>query len=100
EPPSILPRGTIIRPFRSPFPQAPASAVSIQSVSGFPCRIGQADGISSAAGGRPPASIKATRTFGSSVSRDAITAPAEPAPTTTKSTLLATAGTYSRRPDG
>src|SRR5215213_8136932 len=92
EPPSILPRGTIMRPSRRPFAQPPASAVSIQSVSGSACRTGQAAGISSAAGGRPPASINATRTFGSSDSRAAITAPAEPAPTTTKSTLVATGG--------
>src|SRR5262245_48425425 len=85
EPPSILPLGTIIRPSRSPRPHPPASAVYIQSVSGFCCNIAHAAGIASVAGGGPPASSSATRTLGSSDRRAAITAPAEPPPTTTKS---------------
>jgi hypothetical protein len=44
-----------------------------------------ATGIDDTSGGRPPASINATRQFGSSERRDAITAPAEPPPTITKS---------------
>src|SRR6516162_7326575 len=85
DPPSILPRGTIILPPVNPSPQRPASAVYIQSVSGFCCNTGQAAGISSAGGGGPPASSSATRHPGSSESRLATTAPAEPPPTTTKS---------------
>ena len=85
EPPSILPRGTIIRPSRSPSPQPPASAVYIQSVAGFCCSTGQAAGMASCGGGRSPASSNATRQSGSSDSRAAITAPADPPPTTTKS---------------
>src|SRR5215472_3856219 len=85
DPPSILPRGTIIRPPVNPSPQPPASAVYIQSVSGFCWSTGQAAGISSAGGGGPPASSSATRHPGSSESRLATTAPAEPPPTTTKS---------------
>src|SRR6516162_8224043 len=85
DPPSILPRGTIILPPVNPSPQRPASAVYIQSVSGFCCSTGQAAGISSSGGGGPPASSNATRHSGSSESRLATTAPAEPPPTTTKS---------------
>src|SRR6516162_5259586 len=85
DPPSILPRGTIILPSVNPSPHWPASAVYIQSVSRFCCNTGQAAGISSAGGGGPPASSSATRHPGSSESRLATTAPAEPPPTTTKS---------------
>src|SRR6516165_11653804 len=85
DPPSILPRGTIILPPVNPSPHWPASAVYIQSVSGFCCSTGQAAGISSSGGGGPPASSNATRHSGSSESRLATTAPAEPPPTTTKS---------------
>src|SRR5262245_3418001 len=85
DPPSILPRGTIILPAVNPRPQPPASAVYIQSVSGFVCSDGHAAGISSGGGGAPPASRRATRQVGSSESRAATTAPADPPPTTTKS---------------
>src|SRR4051794_34770181 len=85
EPPSILPRGTIIRPPSRPCPQPPASAVYIQSVTGFCCSAGQAAGIASWGGGAPPASTSATRHDGSSDSLAATTAPADPPPTTTKS---------------
>ena|SRR2546423_14032509 len=85
DPPSILPRGTIILPSLNPSPQSPASAVYIQSVSGLSWSTGQAAGISAAGGGGPPASKSATRQAGSSESRAATTAPAEPPPTTTKS---------------
>ena len=85
EPPSILPRGTIIRPSASPRPAPPASPVYIQSVSGFSCSDATAAGIDSSGGGGPPASTSATRTDGSSDSRAAITAPADPPPTTTTS---------------
>src|SRR6266851_438534 len=85
EPPSILPRGTGIRlPFR-PRPAFPGSAVYIQSVAGFNCIAAGAIGIADTSGGRSPASISATRHEGSSERRDAITAPAEPPPTTIKS---------------
>ncbi len=46
--------------------------------------------MSSAGGGGPPASSSATRTDGSSDSRAAMTAPADPAPTTTTSNCSAT----------
>src|SRR3954470_7503373 len=85
EPPSILPRGTIIRPSASPRPAPPASPVYIQSVSGFICSEATAAGMDSSGGGGPPASTSATRTDGSSDNRAAITAPADPAPTTTTS---------------
>ena len=49
EPPSIFPRGTIIRPSARPSPALPASAVYIQSVSGFSCSAAQAAGIYDAA---------------------------------------------------
>ena len=82
-PPSILPRGTIIPSPTSPFPTPPASPVNIQSVAGSFCRLATAAGISSAGGGATPASSRHTRTSGSSVSLAAMTAPADPAPTTT-----------------
>src|SRR4030095_7516583 len=85
EPPSILPRGTIMRPSSSPRPQPPASAVYIQSVTGFCCNAGHAAGIDSTGGGAPPASTRAPRQVGSSDKRAATTAPADPPPTTTKS---------------
>src|SRR5438067_823958 len=66
DPPSILPRGTIIRPSSSPRPAPPACAVNIQSVSLSSCSTGQATGISSAAGGWPPASSRTTCVPGSS----------------------------------
>src|SRR3954471_6063554 len=89
EPPSILPRGTIIRPSASPRPQPPGSPVSIQSVSGSSCSVATAAGISSAGGGGPPAPPSATRTDGSSDNRAATTAPADPPPTTTTSNCSA-----------
>ena len=46
-----------------------------------------ATGINDISGGRSPASIRATRHEGSSESREAITAPAEPPPTTMKSNV-------------
>ena len=82
-PPSILPRGTIIRPPTRPLPTPPASPVNIQSVVGSFCSEATAAGISSAGGGGPPASSRHTLTSGSSVSRAATTAPADPAPTIT-----------------
>src|SRR5216683_5011259 len=85
EPPSILPRGTGTRRSLSPSPALPGSAVYIQSVAGFRCMVAGATGIDDTSGGRSPASISATRHDGSSDSRDAITAPADPPPTTTKS---------------
>src|SRR5712671_685088 len=85
EPPSILPRGTGTRRPLSPSPAFPGSAVYIQSVSGLSCMEAQATGINDTSGGRSPASISATRHDGSSERREAITAPAEPPPTTTKS---------------
>src|SRR4029453_16630973 len=85
DPPSILPRGTIIRPSMSPRPHPPASAVYIQSVAGFCCIAGQAAGMPSGGGGGPPASRRATRQPESSESLAATTAPADPPPTTTKS---------------
>src|SRR5215510_16018420 len=88
EPPSILPRGTGTRRPLSPSPALPGSAVYIQSVSGFRCMDAHATGIDDTAGGRSPASISATRHDGSSERRVAITAPAEPPPTTMKSYSL------------
>src|SRR5437667_8756664 len=88
DPPSILPRGTGIRLPLSPRPALPGSPVYIQSVSGLSCIAAQAMGMLDTSGGRPPASIKATRQEGSSERRDAITAPAEPPPTTTKSYVV------------
>src|SRR5271166_1272568 len=85
EPPSILPRGTGTRRPLSPSPAFPGSAVYIQSVAGFSCIAAGATGIRDISGGRSPASISATRHDGSSERRDAITAPAEPPPTTIKS---------------
>jgi hypothetical protein len=85
DPPSILPLGIIIRPPFSARPHLPASAVYIQSVCGFCCIVEHAAGIISSTGGRPPASSSATRQLGSSQRRAAITAPADPAPTTMKS---------------
>src|ERR1700674_4233456 len=85
EPPSILPRGTGIRRPLSPSPALPGSAVYIQSVAGFSCIAGGAIGSDDISGGRSPASISATRHDGSSLRRDATTAPADPPPTTTKS---------------
>src|SRR4051794_11758381 len=88
EPPSILPRGTgTRRPLRPRPAFSPGSAVYIQSTSGFNCMAPQATGIDDISGGRSPASISATRQAGSSDSRAAITAPAEPPPTTTKSNV-------------
>jgi hypothetical protein len=52
---------------------------------GFFCSAEHAAGISSSAGGRPPASRSNTRQVGSSERRAAITAPADPPPTTMKS---------------
>src|SRR5215831_20534476 len=71
----------------SPRPAFPQSAVNIQSVAGLSCRAAQATGIDAISGGRSPASTSATRQDGSSDRRDAITAPAEPPPTTTKSNI-------------
>src|SRR4029077_13636736 len=85
EPPSILPRGTGTRRSLSPSPALPGSAVYIQSVSGLRCMAAGATGIDDTSGGRSPASISATRQNGSSLRREAITAPADPPPTTTKS---------------
>src|SRR6266498_659624 len=85
EPPSILPRGTGTRRPLSPRPALPGSAVYIQSVAGFSCIAGGAIGSADISGGRSPASISATRHSGSSDRREAITAPAEPPPTTIKS---------------
>ena len=59
----------------------------IQSTSGLSCMAPQATGIDDTSGGRSPASISATRQVGSSDSRAAITAPADPPPTTTKSNV-------------
>src|SRR3954453_6321282 len=87
EPPSILPRGTGTRRPLSPSPALPGSAVNIQSVAGLSCIAAGAIGRADISGGRSPASINATRQFGSSDRRDAITAPAEPPPTTLKSNL-------------
>src|SRR5215831_3749726 len=88
DPPSILPRGTGTRRNLSPRPAfSPGSAVYIQSTSGLSCIAAQASGIDDTSGGRSPASISATRQVGSSDSRAAITAPAEPPPTTTKSNV-------------
>src|SRR5207244_2827798 len=85
EPPSILPRGTGTRRPLSPSPALPGSAVYIQSVAGSRCMAAQAIGMADTGGGRSPASIRATRHEGSSERREAITAPAEPPPTMTKS---------------
>src|SRR5215469_4298000 len=85
EPPSILPRGTGTRPPLSPSPAPPGSAVNIQSVDGFNCINAGAIGRAETVGGRSPASISATRQFGSSDNREATTAPADPPPTTIKS---------------
>src|SRR5215475_16025920 len=87
DPPSIRPRGTGMRRPFSPRPALPGSPVYIQSVSGLSCIAAHATGIDDISGGRSPASIKATRQDGSSERRDAITAPAEPPPTTTKSNV-------------
>src|ERR1700722_12410693 len=85
EPPSIFPRGTgMRRPFRPRPAFSPGSALYIQSTSGLSCMDPHAIGIDATSGGRPPASISATRHAGSSERRDAITAPAEPPPTITK----------------
>src|SRR6516164_10549966 len=89
EPPSIFPRGTGTRRPLSPSPALPGSAVYIQSVAGFSCIAGGAIGNAEISGGRSPASISATRQAGSSDRRDAITAPADPPPTTMKSNSLA-----------
>src|SRR5215469_16973270 len=85
EPPSILPRGTGTRRPLSPSPALPGSAVYIQSVAGLSCIAAGAIGSAEISGGRSPASIRATRHDGSSERRDAMTAPAEPPPTTMKS---------------
>src|SRR5712691_7598678 len=85
EPPSILPRGTGMRRPLSPSPALPGSAVYIQSVAGFSCIAAGAIGSDDISGGRSPASINATLHWGSSDRREAITAPAEPPPTTIKS---------------
>jgi hypothetical protein len=85
EPPSIFPRGTGIRRPLSPSPALPGSAVYIQSAAGFSCIAAGAIGSEEIAGGRSPASISATLQEGSSDRRDAITAPADPPPTMTKS---------------
>src|SRR4051794_28598573 len=88
EPPSILPRGTGTRPPLSPRPAfSPGSALYIQSTSGFNCSAPHAIGIDDISGGLSPASISATRQVGTSDRRAAITAPAEPPPTTTKSNV-------------
>src|SRR6478736_3007379 len=84
-PPSIRPRGIIMRPSVRPRPALPASAVYIQSVSGLSWSVETAAGIDSAAGGESPASTRATVADGSSDNLEAITAPADPPPTTTKS---------------
>src|SRR5262245_1846206 len=88
EPPSILPRGTGTRRPLSPSPALPGSAVYIQSVAGLSCIAAGAIGSAEISGGRWPASISATRHDGSSERRDAMTAPAEPPPTTMKSNSL------------
>src|SRR6266568_1095366 len=85
EPPSIFPRGTGTRPPLRPSPALPGSAVYIQSVAGFSCIAAGAIGSDDISGGRSPASINATLHWGSSDRREAITAPAEPPPTTIKS---------------
>src|SRR5271169_4363968 len=85
EPPSIFPRGTGTRRPLSPSPALPGSAVYIQSVAGFSCIAAGAIGSEEISGGRSPASISATLQEGSSDRRDAITAPADPPPTMTKS---------------
>src|SRR5712691_10539671 len=85
EPPSIFPRGTGTRCPLSPSTALPGTAVYIQSVAGFRCMAAHASGIKDTAGGRSPASSSATRHAGSSERREAITAPAEPPPTMTKS---------------
>ena len=87
EPPSILPRGTGMRCPLSPRPALPGSAVNIQSVAGFNCIAAGAIGSAEISGGRSPASISATRQEGSSDNREAITAPADPPPTTMKSNV-------------
>src|SRR5205085_10549211 len=71
----------------NPSPACPASSLLIQSVAGFSCMEAQATGIDSRSGGLSPASMRATWQLGSSERRAAITAPAEPPPTTTKSKL-------------
>ena len=85
EPPSILPRGTGTRRLLSPSPALPGSAVNIQSVAGFSCIAAGAIGSADTSGGRSPASISVTLQLGSSDSREAMTAPADPPPITTKS---------------
>src|SRR6266436_6498454 len=85
DPPSILPRGTGTRRPLRPSPAFPGSPVYIQSVAGFSCIAGGAIGSEEISGGRSPASISDTRHDGSSERRDAITAPADPPPTTIKS---------------
>jgi hypothetical protein len=60
----------------------PGSAVYIQSVAGFSCIAAGAIGNAEMSGGRSPASIRATLQERSSDRRDAITAPADPPPTT------------------
>src|SRR5215475_1586990 len=87
DPPSIFPRGTGIRLLLSPRPARPGSPVYIQSVSGLSSIAAHATGMPDTSGGRSPASIRATRQEGSSERRDAITAPAEPPPTITKSNV-------------
>src|ERR1700730_9582992 len=94
DPPSILPRGTGIRWPLKPNPAFPGSAEYIQSVAGVSCMAAQATGMDDTSGGLSPASIRATRQDGSSDRRDAITAPADPPPTTTKSNA---SGIYSPR---
>src|SRR5579862_8557769 len=91
EPPSILPRGTGTRRPLSPSPALPGSAVNIQSVAGLSCIAAGAIGNAEISGGRSPASISATRQFGSSDRREAMTAPADPPPTTIKSNSSAMA---------
>src|SRR5262245_39369477 len=91
EPPSIFPRGTGTRRPLRPSPALPGSAVYIQSVAGSRCIDAHAIGIEDTAGGRSPASINATRHDGSSERREAITAPAEPPSTMTKSKCSAIA---------
>jgi hypothetical protein len=59
--------------------------VYIRSVAGFSCIAGGAIGNAEISGGRSPASISGTRHARSSDRRDAITAPADPPPTTMKS---------------
>src|SRR5947208_7162272 len=85
EPPSILPRGTGTRRPVSPNPALPGSALNIQSVAGLSCIAAGAIGSAETSGGRSPASISATRQLGSSDNREAMTAPADPPPTTIKS---------------